>query len=318
MKKKLALLLVLFLFPVNVFAYSKYIIPGGENIGIEIKYDGVLVIGYYEINNKINDDEIKIGDYIIEVNDNKVSSINELIKEIEENKINEEVNVTIRRKEKIIKTKLKLIDNKTGLYVKDSISGIGTISYIDPETKIYGALGHEIIESKTKDIIRVKSGLIYESNVSSIDKSSRNNPGSKNAYIDKNNKKGTITKNTNHGIFGSFNEINESELIEVGNKDDLTIGNATILTVTENKSIKEYKIKINKIDKKHTTKNIHFEVIDEELLKECGGIVQGMSGSPIIQNNKIYGAVTHVVIENPKKGYGVFITTMLEEGEKQE
>ncbi|MBD9115538.1 hypothetical protein EGP95_07180, partial [bacterium] len=174
----------------------------------------------------------------------------------------------------------------------------------------------EIIESNSKNVVDIEDGFIFESNVSSIDRSFDGHPGTKNARLNKNNKYGTIEKNTNKGIYGKYNNEKNVSLVEVGEKEDLKLGEATIRTVLDNKEIKEYKIKITKIDKKSDTKNIYFEITDDELLSKTGGVIQGMSGSPILQNGKIFGAVTHVVVENVKSGYGIFITTMLNEGEK--
>lgn len=319
---KFALLILLILFPLNVFAYSDYIIPGGDNIGIEVKYDGVLVIGFYKIDNKYNKNDIEVGDYITHVEDTPISSINELVSNIEKYQNDGYVNLTIKRKNKtrIVNFKLVIQDDiyKTGLYIKDSITGIGTISYIDPETGIYGALGHEIIESTTSKVVEVKTGSIFASDVSSIDRSTNGNPGTKNAKFYYNNKYGDIKKNTIYGIYGNYTSDVTKETVSVGKPDEVKTGKAHILTVTENNEIKEYSINITKIDKSSKTKNIYFEIDDKELLERTGGIVQGMSGSPIMQDGKIIGAVTHVVVENVKKGYGIFITSMLTEGEREE
>lgn len=319
MKKKLIYALaVISLLPFNVYAYSSHIYAGGDNIGIEISSNGVLVVGFYEnleINNKL-----KIGDYIESVNGEKVTDIDSLVDLV--NKYNEDgtVKLTVRRKNKTFDLDYKLVIQdgkyKTGLYVKDSISGIGTLTYIDPESKIYGALGHEIIESNSKSTVEIDDGFIFESNVSSIDRSFNGHPGTKNAKLNKKNKYGTIEKNTNKGIYGKYETNKNVTLVEVGESKDLKLGSAIIRTVLNNKEIKEYKINITKIDKKSETKNIYFEIVDEELLNKTGGVIQGMSGSPILQDGKIYGAVTHVVVENVKSGYGIFITTMLSEGEK--
>lgn len=318
MKKKLIILTsLLSMLPANVLAYSNYIYAGGENIGISISSVGVLVVGFYENNNS----KLNVGDYILKVNGYDVDGVDDLVELVNKYQTSGKVNLTIKRNDKIktIEYELKKTNDeyKTGIYVKDSINGIGTLTYIDPETKIYGALGHEIIESNSNEIIDIDDGYIFESNVSSIDRSFDGHPGVKNAKLNKNNKYGTIEKNTNKGIYGSYNEKINDNLIEVGNMNDLSLGNATIRTVLSNNEVKEYQIKITKIDKKSETKNIYFEIIDEELINKTGGIVQGMSGSPIIQNNKIYGAVTHVVVENVKSGYGIFITTMLSEGESK-
>lgn len=321
MKKLKIFLLGLMIFsPMYVEAYSDYIIPGGENIGIEVKYDGVLVIGFYKIDNKYNENDIRVGDYITKVEDVEVVTIDELVSNIDKFQSNGIVKLTIVRNNKEKEIEFNLIEHenifKTGLYVKDSLSGIGTISYIDPTTNIYGALGHEIIESKSKSAVEVRTGSIFKSSVSSIDRSTDGNPGTKNAKFYSNVKYGNIKKNTIHGIYGEYTDETDKEVVPVGEPDDLKLGSAYIYTVTDDEKVKEYSINITKIDKKSEIKNIYFEITDKELLEKAGGIVQGMSGSPIMQDGKIFGAVTHVVVENVEKGYGVFITTMLSEGEK--
>lgn len=321
MKKKLIILLIIMLFPLNVFAYSNYIIPGGNNIGIEVKNDGIIIIGFYKINNKYNTNDLKIGDVITKIEDKNVYTIEEMVNEIENNVKEDKVKITFERnkKEKTIDFNLINVNGiyKTGLYVKDSISGIGTLTYIDPETMIYGALGHEIIEGNSMTSIEVKSGTIFESLVTSIDRSSAGNAGTKNAKFYSNNKYGIIDKNTISGIYGKYTKnINDLKTIEVGKPEQLTLGEATIYTVIDKEKVEEFKINITKININGKIKNISFEVTDERLINASGGIVQGMSGSPIIQNNKIFGAVTHVIVNNPTTGYGIFITTMLEEGER--
>lgn len=318
--KKILVLLMLLLVPLNVFAYSEYIIPGGKTLGIEIQNDGIIVIGFYKIDNKFNRNSIKVGDSIIKVNNTKVNTIDELLVAIENNVQDNKVNFTIKRNQKILEIPFELIyaDNtyKTGLYVKDTITGIGTLTYIDPETKIYGALGHEIIESNSSQMIEVKSGKIFKSLVTKIDRSSIGVAGTKNAKFYSNMIYGNVIKNTSKGIYGIYTDnISNYQTMEVGNMDSLKIGPALIYTVLEKDEIKPYEIYIDGIVKNNSIKNIHFKITSEELIQAAGGIVQGMSGSPIIQDNKIYGAVTHVILDNPTTGYGIFITTMLKEGE---
>lgn len=323
MKYIKVLLLSVLLIPVKVFAYSEYIIPGGETLGIEINSKGVMVIGFYEINGKLNKGipSIKVGDYITKVNDKNVETVEELTKAIEENVEQKYVDITINRSGKIKTMKLDLIkDNdmyKTGLYVKSSITGIGTLSYIDPETKIYGALGHEIIESSSSNIVEIKNGEIFRNYITGIDKSKIGYAGSKNAKFYYEEKYGTILKNTNVGIYGIYEStLPNKELVKVANPDEVKIGNAKIATVLKGEKIEYFDIEITKIDEYSKTKNITFVIKDNNLLEKTGGIVQGMSGSPIIQDNKIIGTVTHVIIDNPISGYAIFITTMLKEGEK--
>ena len=149
MKRKIVLLLIMLLFPLNVFAYSNYIIPGGNNIGIDVNNNGIIVVGFYKINDKYNTNDLKLGDVIIGVNDTSVYTVDEMVKSIEDNVKNDKITLKIVRNNKEMSIEFKLINidgmYKTGLYVKDSISGIGTLTYIDPETRIYGALGHEVV-----------------------------------------------------------------------------------------------------------------------------------------------------------------------------
>ena len=323
MKRLKILLLSLLLIPMNVLAYSDYIIPGGETLGIEINSDGIMVIGFYQIDGKFNkgDPVIKSGDYITEVNGIRVNTVDELTEIIEDNVLEEKVEVTIKRNGKEKTSELSLIKDgevyKTGLYVKDSITGIGTLSYIDPETKVFGALGHEIIEANTNSLVEIRSGIIFRNYITGIEKSASGVPGSKNAKFYYDTVYGKILKNTNVGIYGLYeNEMPDKELYEVGNPEEIKIGDASIYTVLDGENINQYSIEITKIDETSDIKNISFVINDPELINKTGGVVQGMSGSPIIQNDKIIGAVTHVVIDNPVTGYGIFITTMLEEGEK--
>lgn len=321
MKKKIVILLISLLFPLNVFAYSNYVIPGGNNIGIEVYNEGIIVIGFYKINNRYNTSDLKIGDVITKINDTEVYTIDEMINAIEESVKDNKVNITILRnkKEKVIEFNLINQEGvyKTGLYVKDSISGIGTLTYIDPETRIYGALGHEIIEGNSMTSVEIKSGTIFESLVTSIDRSTVGSAGTKNAKFYSNNVYGSVSKNTISGIYGKYtDELPNKEVLEVGYPDELKKGEASIYTVLDGEMIEEFTINITNINKSGKIKNITFEITDKRLIEKTGGVVQGMSGSPIIQNNKIFGAVTHVIVSNPTTGYGIFITTMLDEGEK--
>ena len=298
--KKLKLLLISWLLlPINVFAYSNYIIPGGETLGIEVNSKGVMVIGFYQINGKFNKGApaIKAGDYIVKINDVEVNTINELTKEIEANVDVGEINVELRRDGKTRTSKLELVK--------------------DGEIYKIGALGHEIIESNTNSIVEVKDGSIFRNYITGIDKSKVGYAGSKNAKFYYNTKYGTINKNTNVGIYGIYDSIlPNKEKLEVAGKSEIKIGKASIATVLSKEEIKYYDIEITKIDEYAKIKNISFKITDKELLDKTGGVVQGMSGSPIMQNGKIIGAVTHVIIDNPTIGYGLFITTMLDEGEK--
>ena len=321
--KKIKLIFIsimLLTMPINALAYSDYIYASGKSIGINIKLKGIMVVGLYEVNGvspgviaKIN-----LGDRIIKVNNNEVNSIKEMSDAISKSNNNDSVEITYLRNNKEYKTNLELINDngiyKTGLYVKDTISGVGTLTYIDPGTMMYGALGHEIIDKNTKTIVDIDDGKIFKSSVTGITKSTNGNPGSKNALYYNDVVYGNINKNTHSGIFGNFSANTDNlKLYKVSNP---VLGDAKILTVIDSDTIKEYSINITKINEFKETKNILFDITDTELLNKTGGIVQGMSGSPIIQGDNIVGSVTHVVVDNPEKGYGIYITNMLTEAEK--
>ncbi len=320
--KKIIMFLCVLLMPIQTLAYSNYIYRGGNTLGIEIDCDGILVVGFYQIKGEYNkgNPKLKVGDYITKINGTNVNSLDELTEEIEKNVANAKVEITFKRDKKEMKTTLDLINDngiyKTGLYVKDSITGIGTLTYIDPGTNIYGALGHEVIESNSKRLVEIKSGNIFRNTIVSIDKSMAGYAGSKNAKYFYNTIFGDIYKNTNHGIFGKYDKgLNDLKLVKVGKSSDIKIGPANIYTVLEGEKVEEFSINITHINETSNTKNLTFEITDKKLLEKTGGVIQGMSGSPIMQNNMIVGVVTHVIVDNPITGYGLFITTMLEEGE---
>ncbi len=320
MKKIIFLLIALFL-PITIFAYSDHIILGGDTLGIEINSKGVIVVGKYKVNNTYLNPNINVGDIIIKVNNVEVNTTNELVEKIEKYMKNNTVDITYLRNNEEINTTLNLLlyknNYRTGLYVKGNILGIGTLSYVDPETGIYGVLGHSLNISNTKEQIKIKDGYSYEANVTSFTKSTDGKPGSKNAEINKDKLFGSIISNSNYGIFGKVeSSLRTDDLIEVGSLSDIKLGSASIATTNLENKTAMYAIKIIEVDESATEKNIYFEITDEELLKMSGGIVQGMSGSPIIQDNKIIGAVTRVLVDEVNRGYGISIVTMLKEGDK--
>ena len=312
-------LISIFSIPITISAYSSKVILGGENIGIEIKSEGVLVVGFYNVNGKSpgKDAGIKLGDRIIKVDDTVINEITDLSNSVKDN--SSVLNITYIRNNETYTSVLNLYMDennvyKTGLYVKDSIIGIGTLTFIDPNSMNFGALGHEIIEKTTGQKFEIKNGSIFKSSITGVEKATRNSPGEKNANYFINDSYGIISKNEITGIFGKYtNDISKDNLIEVATNEEISLGEAYIKTVI-NKDTKElFKINIIQIFNNNNTKNILFEVIDKTLLEKTNGIIQGMSGSPIIQNNKLIGAVTHVLSDDSTKGYGIFISNMLKE-----
>ena len=314
------LFLLLVLFPINIYAYSNRLIIGGETIGIEAYSKGIYIVGFYDVDNKAiaKDAGFKIGDIIEKIDNVDVGDISDINKIIKDDKI---YSFKVLRNNKYEEIKLYLSSKndiiKTGLYVKDKINGIGTLSYIDPETKVFASLGHEILESNSMSKFNISTGTIYKAEVTNIKKSKQSLPGEKNANIEYEKNIGEINKNEISGIYGKYNDILGNETtVEVGKKEEIRQGNALIKTVVEEDKKEDFKINILSIDEKDPVKNIFFEITDNKLLNKTNGIVQGMSGSPIIQNNKIIGVVNYVVLNDTKKGYGIFIETMLKEGDK--
>ena len=322
MKNKIIVfyLILLLILPINIFAYSDKIILGGETIGIKVNSNGVYVVGFYEVNNKMIAEEsgFKIGDIIKSINNQDINNINDLNNIIIDNK---EYNFSVIRNNKNIDLKLQLEEEnniyKTGLYVKDTIYGSGTMSYIDPETKVFGSLGHEIMETSSYKKFELNEGEIYKAEVNSIKKSTSNTTGEKNTTINSNEIVGEIYSNEINGIYGIYTaEINNKNLYEIAKPNEIVKGKAYIETVINKDKVERFEIRIDTIDEGNLTKNIKFTITDNKLLEKTGGIIQGMSGSPIIQNNKIIGAVNYVIVNEKEQGYGIFITTMLEEGDK--
>lgn len=319
--KRIVLFIFIYLImPITTFAYSDEVYLGGDNIGIEVKTKGILVIGLYKVNNDFiaKSSGIEKGDYIIKINDNIVNTIDDFSKEIVEDNDKKDVKVEYKRNNKIYTTNLKIYNDnnsyKTGLYIKDEVSGIGTLTLIDPSNNRFLALGHAVYDNSTNNILDIDNGSIYSSYITGIDRSSNGSPGEKLSESNYEDKYGIVTDNKEEGLFGTYEkDIGERKLIKVASIDEIKLGEASIYTVVDGNEIKEYHIRIDRIDKNDSIKNILFTVTDSELLDKTGGIIQGMSGSPIVQNNKIVGAINHVIVDDCTKGYGIFITNMLKE-----
>lgn len=299
-----------------------YLIPGGENIAFEVKTDGIIVTSTYDVKNgkdiynPSKHSDILKGDIIKAVENYKVDSLESFIKVFNHYVDKGKINITICRKGKKYTKILRLIKQddkiKTGLYVKERVLGIGTISFYDPVNHIYGALGHEIYDPDSETIVDIRTGSIYESSVIGI-KENGEDIGEKIASTELDNVLGDIKVNSTFGIFGSIEEIPSSYVpIEMAKMEEVKIGDASIYTVTKGNQVEEYKIKITSLKKQSSIeeKGISFKITDEELLEIGGGIYYGMSGSPIIQNNKLVGAVTHVLSNDKTSGYGIYMESM--------
>ena len=289
---------------------------GGDTIGIQIKTN-IEIVGKYEIvvdNDKIKpweNSNIEEGDYIYSIDNVVVKSnkeLNEILRTTKKNKLL----LLLIRNDEMIETYIDVVKNvnnvnSLGLYIKDHITGIGTLTFINPETNKYGALGHSVSDALGK-------GDLYESSIKGVKKAIRGVPGEKYATLSP-EKIGTIEENNNIGIFGVYNKKIDNEYINVLKRENVTTGKAQIATVINGNIIKNYDIEIIEVAKQENVniKGIKFKVVDKELLELTGGIIQGMSGSPIIQNGCLVGAVSHVIVNDPSLGYGVFAEWMYNE-----
>ncbi|ALP38599.1 SpoIVB peptidase [Paenibacillus sp. IHB B 3084] len=306
--------------------------PGGQTIGVKVKSSGVLVVGHHVIqesmDRKVSPGEtagIRLGDRITHMNGKPLDSLTRVAEAVEEaGKNKKPLDITLCRGEQMISTKLTPAydrDDKAwrlGLYIRDSAAGVGTLTFYAPDQGVYGALGHVITDMNTQTPIVVGSGEIVQSNVTSIAKSQSGEPGEKRAHFLKDHRVlGNIERNTNFGIFGKMSDEPQyglySKPIPVALANEVKEGPAEILTVLEGQQIQRFQAEVVHISQqdKPATKGLVIRIVDPKLLDKTGGIVQGMSGSPIIQNGKLIGAVTHVFVNDPKSGYGCFIEWML-------
>lgn len=317
---------------VNVLKNLK-VIPGGQSIGVKLNTLGVLVVGHHLVESsdgkKSPGEEagIKVGDIITKINGQqveKMTDIGPIVKSAGEN--DELLEITLRREKEEIETTLTPLKDKKeqsyklGLYIRDSAAGIGTMTFYDPNSKKYGALGHIISDIDTKKPIIVEDGKIVKSTVTSIEKGLNGNPGEKLARFSENRDIiGNITKNSPFGIFGILNKNIKNGVfdkpISIALSHEVKEGPAQIYTVIDEEKVQAYDIEIvSTIPQKFpATKGMVIKITDPKLLNKTGGIVQGMSGSPIIQDGKLVGAVTHVFVNDPTSGYGVHIEWMLSE-----
>ena len=314
------------------------VIPGGQSVGVRLNTKGVLIVGLEEIEGldgkKYNPGYtagLSIGDSIIQINQEKVRDANHVTSIINNISIKDKpVNLMVKRGEKMLHLVIQPIQSKDegeyrlGLWVRDKTAGVGTLTFLHPDSMKFGALGHAITDIDTGLLLTVENGEVVKSRVASVEQGKRGKPGEiKGIFYDTLKPIGNLEKNTHYGIYGKAYESITNSLydkpIEIAFQHEIREGKATILTTLDNDEIKEYEIYIEKINrqKNPNTKSMIIRVTDERLLAKSGGIVQGMSGSPIIQNNKLIGAVTHVFVNDPTKGYGLFIEWMIQEANIQ-
>ena len=308
---------------------NRQIAACGNTVGVKLKTDGVLVIGMSDVvtkgNNKVlpaRDSSIRPGDTILQINNQKVNGISDLVKEIESSQ-GKAVTLKYKRAGKVEETKIipvKAVDDDkyhVGLWVRDSTAGIGTLTFYDPSSGYFGALGHGITDIDTGILMPIKSGELVASDILAVKKSERGSPGELKGVFAEEKKLGTISINSEFGIYGELNDDAQksisSTLYPIAVRCDVEEGPAYILSNVEGSTVEKYSVEIERVSRHNVNglKDMVVRVTDERLINATGGIVQGMSGSPIIQNGRIIGAVTHVLVNDPTRGYGIFIESML-------
>ena len=325
----------LFIKSVDVSVLPKTtVIPVGNIAGVKLYTNGVLVVGMSEIEGEDNktykpyeNTGIEEGDTIVKVNDNLVNSTDELIEKVNMSK-GEKVEIEYIHEEEtkecsITPVKTSEEEYKLGLWVRDSAAGVGTVTFYEPATQSFGALGHGITDIDTGDLLNIASGEFVTAEILNIKKGEDGNPGKIQGTVEEQETIGEITKNTEFGIYGKIQDlsslnIDTSKEMEVAMRDEIELGKATILCSLDNQTVKEYEIEITKIykDNHYNNKSMEIKVTDEELIEKTGGIIQGMSGSPIIQNGKFIGAVTHVLVNSSTEGYAIFGDLMLKQSKQ--
>lgn len=298
------------------------LIPGGTPVGIKLLTDGVMVVKIQEVVNgkcPAADAGICEGDNIISADGEKLTSSGRL-SDIIQLSGGEKIDLEISRDGRTFKTVLEPVYSKEenaykgGLWIRDSSAGVGTLTFIDPETGCYGALGHPISDSDTARTLPLSSGEIVDVTITGYDKGEKGCPGELFGTFVSGLASGSIIKNCDQGIFGIMTYSSKNDAVPIAFKSEVKTGPAKIITTIDGSRPQEFSVEIEKLTLSSgaKTKNIVVRVTDEELLSKTGGIVQGMSGSPIIQDGKLVGAVTHVFVSDPAMGYGIFIENMLD------
>ncbi|AZR73513.1 SpoIVB peptidase [Anoxybacter fermentans] len=310
------------------------VFPGGHSIGVLLHTDGVMVIDVSYVDGAdgrkyypAREAGVGPGDYLLEMNGKKVLSKQDVAKAIyESGKKGRPLKVKVRKRTGSIKdltihpVKSKEGTYMIGLYIDDGVAGVGTLTFYDPKSGFYGALGHVITDAHTQDPIQIRAGEIVNANISGINTGQRGLPGEKlGTFIGSEDVLGVIKKNCEYGIYGKLDKLPENlyfkEPIPVATSRQIKRGRAWIYTVVNGSRIEKFAIEIEHVyhQRRPASRGLIIRIIDPKLLKITGGIVQGMSGSPIVQNGRLVGAVTHVFVNDPKKGYGVLAEWMIKE-----
>ena len=298
--------------------------PGGMPFGVKFYTDGVMVVGFCDIDTgkgSVNPAEkagLRTKDVILKIDGEEIKGAADMTARIEASK-GKPMKLTCRRSGKEFETTLTPVlsaaegQYKTGIWVRDSGAGIGTVTFLFPDSGAFAGLGHGICDADTGALVQMRKGAVSDVTISSVIKGAAGAPGELKGHFNP-GRSGALLGNSNCGVWGVFSEVPEvsCEPMPIGLRDDITEGDAYILCTATAGEIQKYDIRISNIKRDAKgSKCFTVTVTDPDLLALTGGIVQGMSGSPIIQNGKLVGAVTHVLINDPTTGYGIFLENML-------
>lgn len=320
--KKITLFFLIFALFAALFtlaAAALEVVPGGDAVAMRLQSEGVIVLGFTDEdeNNPARQAGLKRGDRILRVGESDIHSVDALTGAL--NGAEGTVNLTYLRGKKEVETQItpRIGEDgcrRLGLLVKDSTAGIGTLTFVLPKSGLYGCLGHGITDPDTETVFRCRRGDLYPASVTAIRKSAAGAPGELQGAFGARTW-GTVTKNCPAGIFGKLDAsvFADRQTVPVAEKGEVREGPAVIRCTLDEGGICEYSVEIVRVNRLFggSSKNMILRVTDPNLLEKTGGIVQGMSGSPIIQNGKLVGAVTHVLVNDPASGYGIFIENML-------
>ena len=306
---------------------TRMLVPLGNTAGIKLYADGILVVSMSQVSHNgkecspAADAGVQPGDRILEVNGIKVDSTEQL-----RDLVNaaERLTLSIKREDEMLHLEVEpMISDadgakKLGAWVRDSLAGIGTLTYYEPATGIFGALGHGVTDTDTKTLMPLASGSLVRSSVASVRKGTAGSPGELQGSFDTSDEYGTLLSNTECGVFGRVDPADlqlSCAALPAASIEEVMPGDAVILSAVSGDQPEEYTVKILSVNEQSELRNLLLEVTDPRLVEATGGIVQGMSGSPILQNGKLVGAVTHVLVREPLRGYGIFIGNMLDEAD---
>lgn len=308
---------------------KRYVNPIGRTIGLRLYTDGVLVVGMSEIDGAdgkkyvpYENSGIKEGDLIQEINGQEISNTENLVN-IVNNSDGKEISIKYNRNNETIYTQIQPIKGINGIYmlglwVRDAAAGIGTLTYYESATEKFAALGHGITDVDTGNLLNISKGELVTTQIVSIVKGVKGRVGEIRGIIDGGQKIGEIERNTEIGVYGKVTNLEfinsiKKEEVEVANRNEIKLGEAKIICQIENEKVEEFNIKIKKIYKNSkNNKSMLIEITDEKLINKTGGIIPGMSGTPIIQGNKFIGAITNVLLNSPTEGYAIFADMMMD------